>query len=208
MKEIMGKNFIGPEELETIAASFPIQKITSPIPELPFSLDVLKNIKDDYILILGVLFDRAGNPLTLLSLRSLYGLDPAVKEPCFYNQDWYVKEAFAAETHLNFQWYLIKKEVIAETRAQDPKIIAEAFKKGEQFPSAILVAYTFFAYYCLYNELLWNNDFIWCSDTDHNGDRIYVGRYTDPNKINKNGFNIHRHLSLRQAYGFVPEIKA
>ena len=54
--------------------------------------------------------------------------------------------------------------------------------------------------------MLWRHDFIWCDDSDHNGDRIYTGRYIDPNGINKNGFNIHRHLSIRPCYGAAPVI--
>ena len=34
-----------------------------------------------------------------------------------------------------------------------------------------------------------------------NSDQIYVGRYIDPIKINKNGFSIHRHLKIKNNYG-------
>jgi hypothetical protein len=75
--------------------------------------------------------------------------------------------------------------------------------KHVKFPSAILCVYAFFAYYCSYGEMLWHNDFVWCLDTDHNGDRIYVGKYHDVDGVNKNGFSIHRHLSLRSCYASV-----
>ena len=71
------------------------------------------------------------------------------------------------------------------------------------FPTAILCAYTFFVYYFLTGEHLWYHDFVWCSDADHNGDRIYVGKYHDVDGVNKNGFSVHRHLALRNCYAAV-----
>lgn len=51
--------------------------------------------------------------------------------------------------------------------------------------------------------MLWKHDFVWCSDMDHNGDRIYVGKYHDISGVNKNGFSIHRHLALRECYASI-----
>ena len=101
---------------------------------------------------------------------------------------------------LNGQWYLIKKDVFEESRAVMPGDLTE---RGLNFPPAILCGYTFFAYYYARNQYLWWHDFVWCCDTDHNGDRIYVGKYHDVDGVNKNGFSIHRHLALRPCYGSV-----
>jgi hypothetical protein len=121
-----------------------------------------------------------------------------------YNQDWYLKEDFANMAP-DGKWHLIRKEVLEEARAKQPADIERAFT-GEQFPTAITCAFTFFAWWHLRGELLWKNDFVWCSDRDHNGDRIYVGRYEDPTGVNKNGFNVHRYLSLGSPYSAAPEI--
>lgn len=64
----------------------------------------------------------------------------------------------------------------------------------------------FFAYYHVRKELLWYHDFIWCHDIDHNGDRIYIGKYHDVDGVNKNGFSIHRHLALRNCYAAIEQI--
>ena len=66
-----------------------------------------------------------------------------------------------------------------------------------------MCTYTFFVFYLCRHEKIWNHDFIWCSDRDHNGDRIYVGKYHDIDGVNKNGFSIHRHLALRPCYGAI-----
>ncbi len=101
---------------------------------------------------------------------------------------------------LQNRWYLIKKDVFEESRAVMP---GDLTQQGLIFPPAILCGYTFFAYYYARNEYLWWHDFVWCCDTDHNGDRIYVGKYHDIDGVNKNGFSIHRHLALRPCYGAV-----
>ncbi len=202
----MGKNFIGKEELSKISRVFNISIPKNNVLYVPFSQDYLRKIKKEYILVLGLSEDKNGKPLTINRMREIFGSDPKQSEPCFYNQDWYVKEKFAREKVLDFKWYLIKKMVDKNTRGKNPENIKKNLKKGEYFPSAVLCTFTFFAYYLLNREeILWKKDFIWCKDRDLNGDRIYVGRYKDPQKINKNGFNIHRHLSLRNCYGFVPE---
>jgi hypothetical protein len=208
-KKVMGKNFIGPGELEKIAQDFKIKKpsqINLPIPKIIYSQDLLNNIKDDYILILGIPYDWQDKPLTINQMRKNLGKDPAKFEPCFYNQDWYLKEGFAAKRTLDFKWHLISKEVKEESRGKDPDSSPSQIKNKEVLPTAILTAFTFFAYYFCNNEILWGNDFIWCHDMDHNGDRIYTGRYIDLAQTNKNGFNIHRHLKIRSCYGIAPQI--
>jgi len=209
-KKIMGKNFIGPEELRKIASRFKILdplKFGCSIPNISFNLNYLQKIHQDYILILGIPIDKRGEKLTINRMRSIFGWNPEKSEPCFYNQDWYLKEKFAKNTTLDFKWYLIKKNVSEESRGKDPKEILKHLKNKENFPTAVLTAFTFFSYYLLTGgEILWKHDFIWCRDIDHNGDRIYTGRYIDPKKINKNGFNVHRHLSIRPCYGFAPQI--
>ncbi len=143
-----------------------------------------------------------GQDLSIRFMRDKFGIDPDVYTPCFYNQDWYMQENFI-NTTLENKWYLIKKDVFENARAIQP---IELIKKGINFPSAILSTYTFFAYYFCYEEFLWKHDFLWCSDLDHNEDRVYVGKYEDVDGINKNGFSIHRHLALRPCYSAIESL--
>lgn len=209
-KKIMGRNFIGPEELSKIKKELKITdplKFKKPIPKIPFSQDLLKKIRKNYILILGMPKNKEGGKLTINQMRDMFGWNPDKKEPCFYNQDWYLNEKFA-QKNLALKWYLIRKKIIKNSKGQEPKNIARNLALEENFPQAILTAYTFFAYYFhTKGEILWQANFIWCSDKDQNGDMIYTGRYLAPKKINKNGFNVHRHLSIRPCYGIAPEIR-
>ena len=185
---------VDPGELINIAPKIGIKICpeTYKIPKIPFSKSEIKNISNA-ILVLGL-------PVNIHSMYLFLGTN-SKKEPCFYNQDWYVNEYFARE-NLGFRWYLIAKKVLDQSRGKNPESITDVV-----FPSAVLLTYVFFVYYFYSGgETLWEDDFLWCGDTDHNGDRIYVGRYSDPACINKNGWNIHRHLKIRDCYGIAPRL--
>ena len=206
-KKIMGKNFIGPKELGAMRSKLGIaDPLKSRIPVIPFAEQTLKKYHNSAVLILGIEKFKNGRQMTINNMRLRFGINPK-KEPCFYNQDWYFKEEFAAKQNLKPQWYLIRKSVQSNTRGKDPNKIKKSVKRSHSFPSALLAVFTFFAYYFhTKGEMLWTHDFIWCSDTDNNRDQIYVGRYHDPKGLSKKGFNIHRHLRIRNDYGLAPAI--
>jgi len=202
----MGLNFIGIDELLFIQKNMGLfipPDILESIPVLPFSENLLESKKHDYILILGIPFYKDGSSLTLLKMREHFGWDPEQHEPCFYNQDWYLNEDFAKNKTFEMKWFLIKKEIHEGYRGKELKNIDMDYII--HLPSAVLCSYTFFAYYFFTGcrQMLWKHDFIWCGDKDHNFDPIYVGRYVDPNGHNKNGFNIHRHLSIKLNHSIV-----
>ena len=195
-KEIMGSNFIGPDEIRTVdGLKF---RIPNDIPEIPYTKEEMEQKKDDYLLILGLSKYEDGSDVTIRNLRSKLGMDPDISEPCFYNQDWYEKESFIDDV-MPEKWYFIRKNVYEDSRAVQPTEL-----KGKYtFPNAITCTYSFFVSWYALGIKVWYHDFVWCSDTDHNGDRIYVGKYHDVDGVNKNGFSIHRHLALRPCYGCI-----
>jgi len=210
-KKIMKKNFIGPEELSTISLKLGIVdpiKAKLRIPKIPFTEQLLRKNRNNAVLILGMPKAKNGKRLTINVMRVRFGLNPKKVEPCFYNQDWYLKEEFAIKSHLQLQWYLVSKKVMPNTRGKDLNSIKKSVNNGQALPLAVLAAFTFFAYYFhTKGSILWKHDFVWCRDKDKNGDQIYVGRYHDPKAMNKSGFNIHRLLTIRSFYGLAPEIR-
>lgn len=200
-KSLFKDNFIGPEELSGIKDTLPLI-IPESLPEIPYPEDELLKRAKDYLLILCVSSFADSSKIDILKLRDHFGINPDKQEPCFYNQDWYMKEDFV-QKELEPGWVLLRKNVFENTRSIDPNIIDENYP----LPSAILCSYAFFVHSLVYNSVLWQYDFIWCSDRDHNGDRIYVGKYFDIDGINKNGFSIHRHLALRPCYASIEVIK-
>lgn len=204
LKDLFKENFLGKTEITPFLQKlgFSSEIIDSlPLPDFSIPFSKLKKYSKEYILIWG-LDAVEGIPLTLRLFREKLGCDPDFFEPCFYNQDWYLSEKFMDFT-LENKWYLIKKDVFEEFRSVQPGKIQ---KKKIAFPSALLCGYTFFSNYFYNHTLLWEYDFVWCSDFDHNGDRIYVGKYRDIDQINKNGFSIHRHLNLRPCYSCIDSI--
>ena len=198
-KSIMGLNYIGPEELrrmERIRFHIPDK-----LPQVNYTNEELIEKKDDYILILGLSYMNNGGPVTIRNIIDVFGKNPDIQEPCFYNQDWYDQETFIDE-HMEEKWYLIRKNAYEESRAVQPQQLVKQFV----FPKAVTCVYSFFVCWLCLDIKLWYHDFVWCSDLDHNGDRIYVGKYHDIDGVNKNGFSIHRHLALRSCYACIDEI--
>ena len=197
LKQLFGNNFIGPDELKPLLERLGWgTEIT--VPDMNYSMEQLEACVADYLLVMGLpcIGDKTVN---IRNLREVFGVDPDVSEPCFYNQDWYMHEDFIDQP-LESRWYLLRKEVIEASRAVMPEqLMADSYA----FPSAILCVWSFFAYWFCYDGRLWYHDFVWCCDADHNGDRIYVGKYHDVDGVNKNGFSVHRHLALRQCYAAV-----
>lgn len=195
--EIMSGNFIGPADLLSIASQIALD-IPDVVPPIPYSKEQLARVANTHILIWFSDKLQGCMPMNIRQLKVIFGKDPAVKEPCFYNQDWYDGEDFTMQS-LKSGWYLLQKEVGEDSRAVNPDALAERYV----FPSALLCTYAFFVLWLCRGEKLWYHDFVWCSDKDHNGDRVYVGKYHDIDGVNKNGFSIHRHLALRPCYGAV-----
>lgn len=190
-------NFLGVEVLKKHSDEIGIC-VPEIVPEIPFTLSELSKKAKDYILILGALQMIDGKPVTLMSLRNHFGVNPNKSEPCFYNQDWYMKEEFMNKP-LECKWHLIRKYIFDATRSQHPELLVNTYP----FPSAVLCAFAFFANWFHSSECLWKHDFVWCNEVDHNKDRIYVGKYEDIDGLNKNGFSIHRHLTIKEWYGSV-----
>ena len=196
-RQIFGENMIGIDELSQLPDMW---VLSLPVPEyeLPWTVEELESYKKDYLLILAADKFINGEPVSLASIKKRVGVNPDESEPCLYNQDWYDKEDFV-QRPIQAGWYLIKRDVFDDSRAVSPNEL----EVKHSFPTAIQCAYAFFIMWYSRNVCLWRHDFVWCSDKDHNGDRIYVGKYHDIDGVNKNGFSIHRHLALRSCYAAV-----
>ena len=194
-KLIMGDNFIGPDEIEKQSI---MNLRIDDVPIIPFELPMIEEKRKDYMLIMGVNKFKDGKPVTIRNMIEIFGKNPDECEPCFYNQDWYEKEEFI-DTEMKAEWYFIRKNVFEDSRAAMPEVLLKKYV----FPTAIGCCYAFFISWICKDIRLWYHDFVWCSDTDHNGDRIYVGKYHDIDGVNKNGFSIHRHLALRPCYACI-----
>lgn len=200
-RRIYGENFIGVEELVQLNPCLPL-KVPKIIPEISIPIDVLIENRDTHILILAVNKFTNNMDVNILNLRdyfNTYNFDGA--NPKFYNQDWYLREEFA-KIPLTLGWHLLRIDVIDNSRGCEPAFL----KSPYELPSAILSTYSFFVYFLIRKKILWEHDYIWCDDLDHNGDRVYVGKYTDSSGVNSSGFSVHRHLKLRNYFGTISSL--
>jgi hypothetical protein len=202
-RSILGDRLLCQDRLAKLV--WPFAFAAAEIPAIPFSRATLQQQSGTHILIHTPKHDAQGARIDLLYLREAFGIDPDRMQPCFYNQDWYVREAFAM-SGLDGGWHLVAGEVLEERRAEDPSQIESGLPAAQAFPAAVTCAFTFFAWWLASGgKKLWQYDFSWCRDRDDNNDRIYVGRYDDPKGLSKSGFSVHRHLALRPAYSVAPE---
>jgi hypothetical protein len=118
----------------------------------------------------------------------------------FYSQDWYLGEPFTSFV-VPAGAYRLRVTPIPETRAKHPAKALRLLPKRTEFPSAGLVAWAFFAAFRQYHVKLWPLEYVWCSDHDANGDQVYVGGYELGHHP---GFQVHRHLSLRNCHAAIP----
>ena len=205
-KEIMGINMVGPCELKKVNDKIKFLNIEVLTKEyasiVPYSEDFLFKYRKTHLLILVIPEHKSEAKLTFRHFRKQFGIDPIINEPCFYNQDWYLNEAFYLNTTLELKWLMIQKEIIKESRGVTPsKLNVTSLDK------ALVYVYIFFMYYLSTKIVLWENDYLWCSDLDSNGDQIYIGRYIDSYRLNKNGLSIHRHLKIKNNYGILNILK-
>lgn len=195
-KKILNSNFIGSKELKKINNAFSVA-IPDKIPSILFERNELEKYKDTHLLILCVPQFADSTIITIETIKKKIAMFNG--HPCFYNQDWYLKEQFIRKS-LNLKWLLISKNLLDESRAMPVDKVVSNYKLN----SAVELTYAFFVnYFATQGEKLWNNDYVWCSDVDDKGDCIYVGRYTDASGMNADGFEIHRHLRIKNNYGVV-----
>ncbi len=201
IKYLFGKNFIGIDEINSISGKLKLNKTSAEeIPAIPFSNEILKKASSQgAILFLLPYIHQNEIPLTINSLRSMIGFEEQNLGVCFYNQDWYTNENFANFSFGKYKWCLIEKEVNRNTLSLTDKELTE--KHRYKLPRAIELTFLFFSYFLLHEEILWPYNFIWCTDKDANCDSVYVGRYFDPLGVARNGFSVHRHLSITNIYG-------
>tara|TARA_B100001559_G_C16379016_1_gene565686 strand:+ start:12 stop:644 length:633 start_codon:yes stop_codon:yes gene_type:complete len=190
--KLFGKNIIGPNEFKSFPISFKFQNTIS---EIDINIDNLDCSK--YILIFGPNLMSDGSRLNINKMLSIFGKKASKDQIAFYNQDWYLSEEFA-NNGLEDKWYLVQKEIVNDSRGLTPP-----YKFQDDLPSAILCTFLFFSWWLKTKEILWEHDYVWCSDLDNQGDQIYIGKYRDLNNHERSGYSIHRHLSIKKNYGCI-----
>lgn len=104
----------------------------------------------------------------------------------FYSQTWYEDEAFMG--------WPCSYPIRLPKFFSNPDISGLSLAELATFPRACMLAELFLKYP---QSPIWMH-YLWCADTDHLGQRVYVGGAT---LENGNRFEIHRHLHLTGRWG-------
>lgn len=192
-KKKLGKNFIGPEEINLSCKDF-LQFSEEDYIKIPFSLD---EIGSNELLILTSPTLKNKKSMTIANFKETFENSLHKDKVGFYNQDWYLNEKFFNENVLKLEWKRIPLHAEDQYRGVMPN-----HDVVDNLPTAVLLVYTFFVYALMNEQILWPHDYLWCSDVDNENDKIYVGRYYDLSGLANPGFSIHRHLSIKSNYSF------
>ena len=177
-REIMGKNFLGIEEVtKHYGMAFSAEQLAS-LATIPFSEATLKACKDTHILV-------AGFPMTILEIRAKAPKNP--KTFYSYKDAWYNNEAFAANERVELRWYLIRKNIVANSTSKDFETQKDLLSENEMVPRACEFTYAIVLYFLVTGERLFGNVYARCADLDSDRYRVLVGYFdSDGLDVNNN----------------------
>jgi hypothetical protein len=163
-REIMGKNFLGVEGAVKYFRLNPVFQLAV-ISEIPFSEEVLEQLKDTHILV-------AVFPLSILEVRGIHS-------NLFDNQSWYNRELFAKESS-KFSWQLVcKTPVVDNSMSEGWRKQLVFISNNDEIPTAQVMAYTIIGHYLATGERLFENACVRTSNVLSDDYIVGVGRF-DP----------------------------
>ncbi len=202
-REIMGKNFLGVEEVTEHFGIVLTKKERTKIAEIPFSEAMLQECKDTHILFLGVNHDKEGKPLTINRFKEMF---PTDSQPKFYSyqESWYDdRKKFATKETPELRWYLIKKAILEESRSKTYNQQEKLLKENEYRERAVVYIYGILLMFEVTGERLLEDDYVRCKDLG--SDR----KHTDIGGFDSWGLYVDRWLDNDCSYylGLVPARK-
>ncbi len=175
-RTIMGRNFLGVEE---VAEHFGLQltgEERKKIRQVPFSEQTLLRCKDSHILFLGVGRDANGKPLTIERLRELF---PASGQPRFrsYPKSAQSHEGYATRETPHLRWYLIARDLREESRSKPHWQQEQFLREGEYRETAVAYVYMMLLMSKARGERLFQDDLVWCKSAGSDGAPVAAGYF-------------------------------
>jgi hypothetical protein len=162
-KEIMGENYLGPEDaMKHFGVSYTDKELIQ-LREIPFTEAELEACKKTHILF-------AGYSLSILDIRNK-------AKHLFYNQDWYNSQAFATKEKVNLQWYLVRKDEVPNSTSKTWSQQQSLLTSDESVPRACEVVFMVMLYCLVTGKRLLANMYVRCIDLDSGGFRVNVGSF-------------------------------
>ncbi len=165
-QRIMGKHYVGPDAAtQHLGVQYTDQELAM-LSVVPFSETVLKDCAKTHVLV-------AGAPLSILEVRER----TQGKGKLFYSIDdtWYNKEKFARDEKVNVQWYLVRKDAVANSFSKNWDEQQVLLTPEEITPRACEVVYASILTFLATSTRLFEKYYVRCSDVSSDGHHVYVG---------------------------------
>jgi len=200
VKEIFGKDFLGPEAIKTTYGVELTPDELQEIENIPFTIEELEQAKQlGMMLVLRV--PRLGEgkterPLTIDSARELFtkgdtlGDPKKKKQKVFYDkkgESWYDNEKFVTQDTPKLGWGLVMKSVLPDSLSknwdQQDEVLKKWAKDNNIDPTLVKrrtpveIAYDTLIYYGENKESLLENRYDWSGGQSSGGFFVYVGGF-------------------------------
>jgi len=174
--EIMGKNFLGVEEVRQSLGVQLTEEELEKVRDIPFSTRTLRECKDSHILFLGVGHDKEGRPLTISRLREMF---PAGTQPRFrsYPKLARSREGYATTETPCLRWHLVARRLREESRSKPYWQQEESLRENEYRESAVVYVYMMLLMYKARGERLFEKDLVWCKNVGPDGSPVAAGYF-------------------------------
>jgi len=192
VKEIFGDDFLGIEELAQFrgfefskgdqekAAKLWAKKVQ----EQNLTREDLEQLKrEGFMVILRSPGTKVEGKLVSTTVDNLRKKYPSL----FYDQDWYDTEKFATTDQVDFDWSIVKKEILEESRSQNwdeqEGILKEWAKDHKVDPRFVTrrkpveIIHDILAYYEAHKARILENDYDWSGTESSDGNSVNVGNF-------------------------------
>ena len=199
-REVFGKDFLGPEAIQSTFGVELTPEELQEIENIPFNKEELEQAKQlGMMLVLRV--PRLGEgkterPLTIDSARELFATGDTLGDPkkkkqkVFYGkkgESWYDNEKFATQETPKLGWGLVMKSVLPESLSkngdQQEEILKKWAKDNNIDPALVKrrtpveIAYDTLIYYGANKESLLEGKYDWSGVQSSDGSFVYVGDF-------------------------------
>lgn len=167
-RQIMGRNYLGPEEVAKHYGTSLTKSQIVKLREIPFSDLVLQECRQTHLLV-------AGTRMTVLDV-----LRKTSRSSRVFDSDinaWYRDQQFANGAIVATRWYLIRRDLVANSVMKSFMQQWSLLGGNEEVPRVCDLVYGIVLNFLATGDRLFENVYARCSDVDSDGRRVYVGHF-------------------------------
>lgn len=161
-REILGKNFLGIEEVMRYYGVAYTQEQLDALAIIPFSKSEIEERKNDFLLV-------AGAPITVVRVRAKAPSKKPRKAFFSTQHSWYSDRPFATEEKVGVGWFWVRKAPIEGSYSKtiaDQQLLVPA---GEEVPRVCELVYAVVLYFMATDERLFRDADVRCVEGPHVG---------------------------------------